>query len=102
MGATTTEPSGTELIQELPERAAIELAPVRVNHVAAGLVDTSLSAALVGPELENRRDQLRKTLPIRRVVRPDDVASLAVHLTINTALTGATHDVDGGQQFVAA
>jgi hypothetical protein len=30
-----------------------------------------------------------------------DVGALAVHLMINTALTGATFDVDGGQQFVS-
>ena len=28
------------------------------------------------------------------------VAALAVHLMINTALTGATYDIDGGQQLV--
>jgi hypothetical protein len=39
---------------------------------------------------------LRAYLPIRRVVGPADVAALAVHIMINTALTGATHDVDGG------
>ena len=31
---------------------------------------------------------------------PADVAALAVHLMVNTALTGATYDIDGGQQFV--
>ncbi len=51
-------------------------------------------------ELENRRNQLRATLPIRRVVGPADVAALAVHIMCNTALTGATYDIDGGQQFV--
>jgi NAD(P)-dependent dehydrogenase (short-subunit alcohol dehydrogenase family) len=40
-------------------------------------------------------------LPIRRVVGPADVAALAVHLVINTALTGATYDVDGGEQVVS-
>ena len=35
-------------------------------------------------------------------VEPADVAALAVHIMINTALTGATYDIDGGQQFVAA
>lgn len=48
-----------------------------------------------------RRDELRTTLPIGRVVGPADVAALAVHLMTNTALTGATFDIDGGQQFVA-
>jgi NAD(P)-dependent dehydrogenase (short-subunit alcohol dehydrogenase family) len=79
---------------------ALELAPVRVNLIAAGFVDTPLSASLLGDQLEERRDQLRTTLPIGRVVEPDDVARLAIHLMANTALTGATYDIDGGQQFV--
>ncbi len=60
-----------------------------------------LSASLLGDQLDNRRNQLRATLPIRRVVEPADVAALAVHIMINTALTGATYDIDGGQQLVA-
>ena len=42
----------------------------------------------------------RLTLPIRRVVGPADIAALAVHLMTNTAVTGATFDIDGGQQLV--
>jgi NAD(P)-dependent dehydrogenase (short-subunit alcohol dehydrogenase family) len=79
---------------------AIEIAPIRVNLIAAGFVDTPLSARLLGDDLEKRRQQLRDTLPIGRVVGPADVAALAVHLMTNTALTGATYDIDGGQQFV--
>jgi NAD(P)-dependent dehydrogenase (short-subunit alcohol dehydrogenase family) len=80
--------------------AAVEIAPIRVNTVAAGFVDTPLSARLLGDQLEDRRAQLRATLPIARVVGPEDVAALVVHLMTNTALTGATYDVDGGQQLV--
>jgi NAD(P)-dependent dehydrogenase (short-subunit alcohol dehydrogenase family) len=80
---------------------ALELAPVRVNLIAAGFVDTPLSASLLGDELEDRRKQLRATLPIRRVVGPADVAALAVHIMTNTALTGATYDIDGGQHLLA-
>jgi NAD(P)-dependent dehydrogenase (short-subunit alcohol dehydrogenase family) len=80
---------------------ALELAPIRVNLIAAGFVDTPLSASLLGEGLEARRDELRRTLPIGRVVGPADVAALAVHLMINTAVTGATYDIDGGQQFVS-
>lgn len=79
---------------------ALELAPVRVNLIAAGFVDTPLSASLLGDGLEQRRGELRAKLPIGRVVGPADVAALAVHIMTNTALTGATYDVDGGQQFV--
>jgi NAD(P)-dependent dehydrogenase (short-subunit alcohol dehydrogenase family) len=80
---------------------ALELAPVRVNLIAAGFVDTPLSASLLGDRLEERRDELRRTLPIGRVVSAADVAALAVHIMANTALTGATYDIDGGQQFVS-
>ena len=79
---------------------ALELAPVRVNLLAAGFVDTPLSASLLGGRLEERRTELRATLPIGRVVGPADVAALAVHIMTNTALTGATYDIDGGQQLV--
>ena len=91
----------TAALPALTASLALELAPVRVNLIAAGFVDTPLSASLLGDELENRRKQLRATLPIRRVVGPADVAALAVHIMTNTALTGATYDVDGGQQLVA-
>jgi NAD(P)-dependent dehydrogenase (short-subunit alcohol dehydrogenase family) len=40
-------------------------------------------------------------VPHRRVVGPGDVAALAVHIMSNTALTGATYDIDGGQQLVS-
>jgi NAD(P)-dependent dehydrogenase (short-subunit alcohol dehydrogenase family) len=79
---------------------ALELAPIRVNLIAAGFVDTRLSASILGDDLDKRREELRATLPIRRVVGPSDVAALAVHLMTNTALTGATYDIDGGQQLV--
>ena len=92
----------TAAMPALTANLALDLAPIRVNLIAAGFVDTPLSAQLLGDELENRRKQLREKLPIGRVVGPADVAALAVHIMINTALTGATYDVDGGQQFVAA
>lgn len=79
---------------------ALELAPIRVNLIAAGFVDTPLSATLLGDQLDARREHLRMTLPIRRVVGPADIAALAVHLMTNTAITGATFDIDGGQQLV--
>jgi len=90
----------TAALPALTRNLALELAPIRVNLVAPGFVDTSLSAALLGDGLDDRRAQLRETLPIRRVVGPEDVAALAVHLMTNTAVTGATFDVDGGQQLL--
>ncbi|MCX5008903.1 SDR family oxidoreductase [Streptomyces sp. NBC_00638] len=91
----------TAALPALTANLALEVAPVRVNLIAAGFVDTPLSASLLGDQLDARRAELRETLPIGRVVGPEDVAALALHIMANGALTGATYDIDGGQQFVA-
>ena len=93
--------AATAVLPPFAAALALQLAPVRVNLIAAGFVDTPLSASLLGEGLDARREELRSTLPIGRVVGPADVAALAVHLMTNTAVTGATYDIDGGQQFVA-
>jgi NAD(P)-dependent dehydrogenase (short-subunit alcohol dehydrogenase family) len=92
----------TAAMPAMIKNLALEVAPVRVNLIAAGFVDTPLSASLLGNQLDARREQLRTTLPIGRVVGPADIAALAVHLMTNTAITGATYDIDGGQQVVDA
>ena len=104
--ATKVRPGGTLLFmggtsgRRTAAGLALEVAPIRVNLIAAGFVDTPLSASILGDQLDARREQLRTTLPIRRVVGPADIAALAVHLMMNTAVTGATFDIDGGQQLV--
>jgi len=93
--------AGSAALPALIANLAFEVAPIRVNLIAAGFVDSPLSASLLGDDLDKRRAQLRATLPIRRVVEPADIAFLAVHIMANTALTGATYDIDGGQQLVS-
>jgi len=93
--------AATAVLPPFTAALALQLAPVRVNLIAAGFVDTPLSASLLGDALDARREELRTTLPIGRVVGPADIAALAVALMTNTAVTGATYDIDGGQQLVA-
>jgi NAD(P)-dependent dehydrogenase (short-subunit alcohol dehydrogenase family) len=83
----------------VPPRLGLEPSRDKAD-LAPGFVDTSLSASLPGNRLEERREELRATNPIGRVVSPADVAALAVHIMTNTALTGAAYDIDGGQQLV--
>jgi NAD(P)-dependent dehydrogenase (short-subunit alcohol dehydrogenase family) len=92
--------AATAALRAIVETLALEIAPIRVNLVAPGFVDTPLSARLLGDQLDARREQLRSTLPIRRVVGPVDIAALAVHLMTNGAVTGASFDIDGGQQLL--
>ena len=84
----------------LTRSLALEIAPVRVNSIAAAFVDTPLSAAATGDQLNARREQLRTTLPIGHVVSPVDIAALAIHIMTNSAITGASFVIDGGQQLV--
>ena len=90
----------TAALPAMTRSLALEVAPVRVNLIAAGFVNTPLPPSLPGGEIGERRARLRATLPIGRVVGPADIAALAVHLMTNTAITGATFDIDGGQQLV--
>lgn len=62
-------------------------------------MDTPLSAALLGDQLDARRGDLRRKLPVHRVTEPSDVAALAVQLMTNPALTGPTYDIDGGESL---
>jgi hypothetical protein len=94
-------PCGSAALPAMTRNLALELAPVRVNVIAAGFVDSPLSERLLREKIEDRRNQLRTTLPIRRVVEAADVAALAIHKMTNTALTGATYDIDGGYQLVS-
>jgi NAD(P)-dependent dehydrogenase (short-subunit alcohol dehydrogenase family) len=90
----------TAALPAMTKTLALEIAPTRVNLIAAGFVDTPSSASLPGDQIDERREQLRTTLPIGRVVGPADIAALAIHLMTNTAVTGATFDFDGGQQLI--
>src|SRR5256714_6610117 len=92
--------AATAAMPALIANLALEVAPIRVNLIAAGFVDTPLSATLPGDDLEARPEQLPAPPPLGRVIGPEDVAKLAVHLMTNTALTGGTYDIDGGQQLV--
>src|SRR5262249_34607731 len=85
LGGTGGLTAATAALPPFGAALALEVAPVRVNLIAGGFVDPPLSASLLGDRMEARRDELRTTLPIGRVVGPADVAALAVHIMSNTA-----------------
>ena len=90
----------TAALPAMTRSLALQVAPVRVNLIATGFAETPSPASPPGDRIDQRREQLRTTLPIGRVVGPADIAALAIHLMTNTAVTGATFDIDGGQQLV--
>jgi len=90
----------TAAMPALTRALALEVAPVRVNLMAAGFVDTPLSGSCSAISwMRDARNSARHSRSAR-VIGPADIAALAVHLMINTALTGGTYDIDGGEQLV--
>jgi NAD(P)-dependent dehydrogenase (short-subunit alcohol dehydrogenase family) len=81
----------------LARAMAVELAPIRVNVVRPGIIDTPLLDRLAGGA--NRDDVLAamaKRVPLRRVGRPEEIAAGILFLMANDYVTGATLTIDGG------
>ena len=79
----------------MTKKMAAELAPkVRVNAIAPGLVKTDFARALWEPA----EDQVAKSMPMKRLGEPEDIAGAALFLASEAAswITGITLVVDGG------
>jgi NAD(P)-dependent dehydrogenase (short-subunit alcohol dehydrogenase family) len=83
-------------LESLTRALALELAPIRVNCVSPGIIDTPIRAAM--PEAA-RREMLEKvaaSLPVRRVGLAEDVAKQIVAFMDNGFMTGSIVYLDGG------
>ena len=83
-------------LESLARALALELAPVRVNCVSPGIIDTPIRAGM--PEAA-RKDMLAKvagSLPVGRVGLGDDIAVQILAFMANGFATGAIVYVDGG------
>lgn len=88
-------------VEALVKPLAVELAPIRVNAVSPGVVDTPWWSGL--PE-ESRRAyfaQVAQVLPARRVATADDIAEVTVVAATNLNLTGTVIEADGGARLVS-
>lgn len=93
MSATAAANAG---IGGLGKSLAVELAPVRVNVIVAGMIDTPLWSFLPDEAREGLFQQTAQSTPAGRVGQPDDIAVSVLHLMENTFITGAVWHVDGG------
>ncbi|MFI1564458.1 SDR family oxidoreductase [Streptomyces sp. NPDC020490] len=85
-------------IEAFGKANAIDLAPVRVNVIAPGLVDTPAYAGLPDEMRQGMLAGYAASVPAGRAGIPEDVASAALFLMTNTYVTGTVIDVDGGVQ----
>lgn len=79
---------------------AVELAPIRINNIAAGVIDTDLWGNLSKDDKENFFGHLEKTLLLKRVGQPMDVAEAFVFLMKQEYITGQSLVIDGGAVLV--
>lgn len=83
-------------LEALARGLALERAPVRVNTVSPGLIDTPLHHRIAQAERAAMFGRVAGGLPVRRIGRPEDVAAAILFLAANPFATGSTVTVDGG------
>jgi NAD(P)-dependent dehydrogenase (short-subunit alcohol dehydrogenase family) len=85
-------------VEGMTRALALDLAPIRVNAVAPGLIDTPLWDAF-GSQREAILARAAK-LPVGRIGRPEEVAGAVMFLMSNGYVTGAVLPIDGGGGLV--
>lgn len=83
-------------VESLGRSLALELSPLRVNTISAGAIDTPLLDTFFGKNRAEVIEQLKNTLPVKRMGKPEDVAEAALFLMKNQYTTGTVLSVDGG------
>jgi NAD(P)-dependent dehydrogenase (short-subunit alcohol dehydrogenase family) len=88
-------------VEAFARSLAIELAPIRVNTVRPGFIDTPLIDSLLGESAGNVKQMAAQRLPARRIGRPEDIAEAVLFLMKNGFTTGITLTVDGGHTLMS-
>lgn len=83
-------------LEGLTKTLALELAPLRVNLISPGMVDTGKWDPLPTEEKQKAKIAAGLTYPVQRVGEPYDLASVALMALENTFMTGSVITVDGG------
>ena len=87
-------------VEALGKSLALELAPIRVNTIRPGFVDTEMWDLLPEAAREGVMARVRDTFPARRVGTPDDIGHAALFLMTNPYVTGSLVEVSGGESLV--
>lgn len=79
---------------------AFELAPVRVNAISPGFVDTEWYSHVPKKEMEKAYADAARTLPVRRVGQGSDLAQAIVFVVADSFVTGSVIECDGGARLI--
>jgi NAD(P)-dependent dehydrogenase (short-subunit alcohol dehydrogenase family) len=81
----------------LTRSLAVELAPIRVNTISPGVIDTGAWDSLGEDGKRDYFEHISCRNPARRIGTPEDVANAVLFAMTNTFLTGMTLKIDGGE-----
>jgi len=87
-------------VEGLTRGLAVDLAPLRVNAIRPGYVDTEMIGEVLGEKKDEYLAAIAKKLLVRRIGRVEDIADAALFLMKNGYVTGITLTVDGGHVLV--
>ncbi|MGX5846219.1 SDR family oxidoreductase [Mesorhizobium sp. PL10] len=87
-------------LEGLVRALAVELAPIRVNAVSPGWVDTPIWHFVAGDKKDETLDAMARRLPVGRVGQPDDIADAITFLMGNGFTTGTVLHVEGGHRLI--
>jgi NAD(P)-dependent dehydrogenase (short-subunit alcohol dehydrogenase family) len=87
-------------VEAFARALAVDLAPIRVNTIQPGFVDTPLLDEVLGAHRAEVLAAAAARLPVRRIGRPEDIADAVLFLMKNGYVTGITLTVDGGGLLV--
>ncbi|TIM23255.1 MAG: SDR family oxidoreductase [Mesorhizobium sp.] len=87
-------------LEGLVRALAVELAPIRVNAVSPGWVDTTIWAQVAGDRKDATLAAMAERLPVGRIGQPDDIADAIAFLIGNGFTTGSTLHVEGGHRLI--
>jgi NAD(P)-dependent dehydrogenase (short-subunit alcohol dehydrogenase family) len=83
-------------LESLARGLAIDLAPVRVNAVSPGIIDTPIRAAMPEGARKTMLEKVATGLPVKRVGQGEDIAQQIVACMANGFMTGSIIYLDGG------
>jgi NAD(P)-dependent dehydrogenase (short-subunit alcohol dehydrogenase family) len=94
-GASTLAAINSAL-EGLMRGLTVDIAPIRVNVVSPGIVDTPLYAGMPEEQRKSLFNAIAKQLPVGRVAQPEDIAETYVYLAKNGFTTGTVILIEGG------
>jgi len=83
-------------VSNMGKTLALELAPIRVNVVSPGIMDTPARSKMTEEARQQLYESIASRLPVQRVGTPEDAAQSVMYLLTNSFVTGTVIHVDGG------